>query len=378
MGGTVGPALLPKAFNLRQLDPTNEESGPLVLNTETSLGGMNMSARLVDLVTLTTDELKQVSASFGFTRSGEPTLLGEGRIASNVMCTTKEHGNIVIRVYPGTYGKSKLAFEAEALNHAAENGLPVPKPLQLVANLTRASSSSFVAELPGKYVLIYKAIEGSTIDHDELSPKIASQAGQLLAKHLESAVAFEPRSARLEGDMQFIAGLLRARREANADFAALPCVNQMEELLINPDFRTALDRTPDGLVHADYFFENVLQDEQGNFTGLIDFGDAYYGKVLNDVVIGAAEFSIDQDDNWNLESFRSFVIECAPFLRKSSATSGLCIDLLSANCVRFAVYTLPLIPRPAAENPYVKRFEKLQEPEFRQAIKHIFDDAIQV
>lgn len=64
-----------------------------------------------------------------------------------------------------------------------------------------------------------------------------------------------------------------------------------------------INDTPIGIVHGDYFFENILINKEKEVIGLIDFGDAYYGHLLNDIVIGVMEASVIDNGIFNLDLF---------------------------------------------------------------------------
>ena len=336
-----------------------------------SLQDEQLGERIVPLLNIEHSELKEVLGTFGCTPEEEARTVGEGRIATNLMARTHEHDEVIVRIYPDSYSHSKVLFEIEGLNHIASAGLPVPNPLRTSA---KDRISDHLVRRDDKLVMVYPALHGKTISQEELSVPIAGETGVLLLKYLNAAASFEPQTYKIDGDLAFIQGLLRTLKETNAEFASLLSVSKMEDVLLDARLHRELAHTPVGLVHADYFFENILS-EGGNVSGLLDFGDAYQGHLLNDVVIGAMEFAVHEDERWDLDLTDAFLSPLAPWLREVDVSADLMVKLLLANCVRFAVYTTPFTQsdhEPVAQNPYVRRFESIIDSAHGDRLKEIF------
>jgi hypothetical protein len=95
-----------------------------------------------------------------------------------------------------------------------------------------------------------------------------------------------------------------------------------------------------------------------------------------DIVISSMEFSVLSDGSWNLEMFEASLKPHSEWLEENKIDFPLFYDLLMANCLRFAVYTLPNTLRqqePVAENPYVFRFYSLETETLKIALQGSFN-----
>ena len=290
-----------------------------------------------------------------------------GRIATNLMVDTSD-GQIFIRSYPDTYPRERIEMEVSALDHLAKHGVSVPillrtKDGQLIVRGDDRSTT-----------FIYRPLEGQTLSQDDLSPYWAMQAGELLALFIRAAEKFAKPKISVDGDIEYIGILLSSLEKAKPELANENTLKAMKKVLADPLLNNDLQETPSGLVHADFFFENVLH-QQGTLIGILDLGDSYYGKILNDIVIGAMEFSVDTKGKWYRENLEAFVTPLRPWLVKHKVTADLCLKLLCANCVRFAVYTMPYTVEEGGrfgDNQYVQRFAELEEDSLKRIILETF------
>lgn len=318
--------------------------------------------RIIKRIDLSSEELNKVLWAFGLTRNGGISAVCNGRIANNILVETKEAGDVIVRAYPYTYGHAKVKFEVDVLQHLSKKGCKVPHPKLLLREVTGHQSilSSF-----GLEIFIYEALTGSTISQSELSVQLAAGAGNALANLIPHASSFVPSDLAPQGDLGFIAGLLRAAKERDERLALSPATSEMELILSDAQLARALKSSFSGVVHADYFFENVLADEtRSEICGIIDFGDSYIGYLINDILIGAMEFAVFEDENWDLDCFNAFLRANKVWICRQNIPPVLAKKILLANCIRFAIYTLPFSNAeglPVEKNKYVARFIKILE-----------------
>ncbi len=329
--------------------------------------------RIIKDFELTPEELQRTLWAFGLTAKSPTATVGGGRIATNLFVETAEIGGVIIRAYPHGYGQAKVRFEVDVLEHLSERGCPVPRPIRLVRERTHHQS---IFSTPEIEICIYKALEGSTVSQAELSVQLACEAGKALANLIPHAASFIPSALIPQGDLGFISGLVRAAKERDELFASSPIAAEMELVVSDGELVRALQKSTCGIVHGDYFFENVLvKESRTEVSGILDFGDAYIGSIMNDIVIGAMEFAVLTDETWDLDCFDVFLRSHKSWLRREGLPATLAKKLLLANCIRFAVYTLPFSNaegRPIEQNRYIARFTKIISTDLGHRLESIW------
>ena len=335
--------------------------------------------RIIEKLDLSKEHIGKILWSFGLTRNGDIRPVGGGRIANNLLISTIEKGDIIIRAYPHAYGETKVRFEVDVLRHLSERGCDVPCPLSLARNRKVHSALLSLSDLE---IFVYPALRGTTINQCELNKSLAGSAGKALATIASHSISFSAADLMPQGDLGFIAGLLRAAKERDAALASHQITAEMEQVLSNAELVRALDATSQGIVHADFFFENILaNDQRSEVTGVLDFGDAYYGAVVNDVVIGAMEFSVSDKETWDISSWGAFIKENQTWLRREKFASQNMRKLLLANCIRFAMYTLPFSYADGdslEKNRYVRRFLNITNTKLGDELESSWKEIVQL
>ena len=316
--------------------------------------------------------LNETLTHLGLHAEGEAISPEEGLIASNFFVETAERGKIVIRA--NELGENtSIGFEVRALDFLAQHDAPVPTVIPFTDN-------AIEKHLAGKRVIAYVPIEGDTLSADELnSPALASEAGNLLGRIIEPSEQYSPVEDEPDGDVTFIRGITEDFLTRYPDLKDARFFNQALSDLSSEDFADALKKSPQGIVHADFFYENIIKRD-GKLVGVIDFGDAYYGALVTDIAIGAMEFSVlEGDEQWKPELFEAFLGPHAEWLRNNNISFDTFQNVLLINCLRFAVYTLgfereddPLSP--VDQNRYVQRYFKFKETlsaQLRQSFENV-------
>jgi Ser/Thr protein kinase RdoA (MazF antagonist) len=331
--------------------------------------------KLFEQVELSPELIQEVLDQLMLTAQSAITVPEEGRIASNFCVETAERGSILIRFYPvdcETKNESgSVHFEVESLKHLADKGISVPAPLLF-------KSGDYLLKLGQSHVFAYVLVTGRNLRQEELSIGIAEKCGRLLSHFIQVSQEFHPKdpSSAPKGDLQHIIKICSNIQETYPELKDSSELAAMAQEVQNPHLQHRLAQTPMGVVHADFFFENILIDEPTETLSLIDFGDAYYGHVIMDIVIGAMEFCVKEDKSWDLDMFRAFLKPNISWLSQHNIDWELFHFLLLANCLRFAVYTIPFTcddQLSVNENPYVFRFQLLKTPSFIKEIKAAYD-----
>lgn len=173
--------------------------------------------------------------------------------------------------------REDLPFYVGLLHHLDERGLKVPAPHALDAG-------GYLGELNGKPACIVNRLPGAPRLHPAASD--CERAGEMLAAIHEEALDYD-------------AGLDNWRgREWRESFAVrlAPVVSPDERRLIESEnaYQALHDDTvlPRGVIHGDYFRDNVLWDEAGE-PGVIDFYFACDDALLYDVAIAVNDWCLD-------------------------------------------------------------------------------------
>lgn len=310
--------------------------------------------RLYERAEISADLLGSVLALLG--RPGQVLQAAEvagGRIATNVLVPGS--ATTLIRAYPSCYDAHRVRYEAAVLAHLASRGFPVPQPLRFPSGWVHevAQVARFIA---------YDYLDGSCLEADAIDNGIAAAVGGLVARLQGASAGFVTPVDAPDGDMRFIAGLLNEASKGAASDADATLVRAMRATLDSLAVRSALERSPQGIVHGDIFCENILVDERRHLVGLIDFGDAYYGATMTDFAIAGMEFSFDAEGGFSESRYRSFLRGGADWLRSSRMTGTDLESLTLLNCIRFACHTMPATLAQGGrwtDNEYVERYEAI-------------------
>lgn len=311
----------------------------------------------------------------------------EGRIAHNLIVDTPEQGEVLMRCYPVQstksalgYGVQRARFEVEVLEFLSSGEAPVPSPL------TFEDGKKFYQDNDW-FIFAYNIQEGQTLSIEDLTIEIAQDAGHLLQQIIENSATYKPNGTEPDGDINYIRTILSNFIKRRPEYSEHSVFTDMFNHLSDPAFLAELDSTPKGLVHGDYFFENVLMKD-GRLVGVIDFGDAYYGTLLSDIVIGAMEFSTKVEEEWDMNFFEAFIRENKGWLLENNISYPLFQNLLLANCVRFTAHIsnleqdeLESNKTPANEididgNPYVARYYKFKSGDFNSQLQKSYKLAL--
>ena len=330
-------------------------------------------ARVISKQEVTESFLHSLYEKLGVTPKGAITTPDEGRIATNIIQDTTK-GKLMVRIYP-TSMPDKLEtgdpqFEVIALRFLADRGFPVPKPLQFAGG-----ASSY--EDHDHFVFAYYLLEGESIAQDALNPTIALSIGKFLREFVEHSCHFTPAASAIDS-FDYIVEIAQKLEEKVPGLSEWKVWNRMKDEV--KGYKGSLADTASGIVHADFFFENILQDHEGRMS-LLDFGDAYFGKLLHDVVIASMEASVTESDGvelWNFDSFKNALVPLSTFLVDNHISFEQFFNTLKANCMRFAVYTIPFDiaeERDFHTNNYVERYNKIST-DYQDNLHAIYDEVM--
>lgn len=325
--------------------------------------------------------LPDILSQLGLTAVGALEHPHDGRIARNIIVPTLERSAVLVRAYPDIevsalagleYGAARARFEARALAYMSSRGCHVPKP---IPSATTGEPYSVI----GRNVIIaYPLLPGHPIDIDELGAELVYNVAAAQAELLATAATFPGRQSDPDGDEDYIHRILTAYAE-RAGTAGDADIRMLLTYIDDKGTSSANATSPRGLVHGDFFFENVLHQGQ-EVTGIIDFGDAYVGRQVMDAATGAMEFAFDKNELLRPGLLRSYLAGLREWLASHAISAASFNAALLANCVRFAAHTLTIgldtgAPEEPAMNKYVRRFRRILQHDGK-VIEHLFAAAM--
>lgn len=311
--------------------------------------------RIIPTIHIKNNELQTLLSACNLTPISDLVLAKEGKIASNYTIETREIGKVILRIYPSDFNETKVAFETRALRFLADNGVVVPRPVNMFNTLYTRTEN-------GNLGFVYPYIEGFSLLQSAIDVDIAAKAGENLAQIINVSLKYKSVGYEPNGDIEFIRHIFMQFCQTHQGLLSDHLIKEMNHVLNDHELNEWLLKTPNGIVHADYFFENLLFTSDGTLA-TIDFGDSYFGSPATDICIGAMEFSVNHNEEWNMNHTKAFLKPLQHLIQIFELNDERFLKLLRINCIRFAVYTIPLTlqeSQPAHLNPYVKRFEYLK------------------
>ena len=233
---------------------------------------------------LSADDVRGILAAFSLTGYRAHRPIAVGTINTNVRVETAD-GPLFLRINEGK-SEGDVRREAAIVAHAAARGVPTPVP--------RADAAgALFARWGDELVSLFPWVPGRTLARAELTPAHAAAVGDALARlHLagdgysdQSPGRYEP--PEIDARLARIAAL--ARPELGPAVAVLaPELSQLRA--------ERIAGVPLGIIHGDLFVDNVLYDDTGALTALIDFEQASWGRLAYDLAVTTLAFGYGRDD----------------------------------------------------------------------------------
>lgn len=236
------------------------------------------------LTPLSLEAVRRLGALYGLEVAAVRPILA-GSVNTNVQLTLASGGHVFLRIYE-EQTLTTASGEARLLAHLAARGVRTPCPLPLLADggatTAGAEGRSFVAEYAGKPAAIFPWIEGHALCQQSITPAVAAEVGEALARIHVAGASFEgaPRSRFGSEDLTRRIGTLRGM-PLRPELAAV-----VEDLALRLDRFTSRVPVPggSGLVHGDFFRDNVLWSD-GSITALLDFESASHESYAFDLMV---------------------------------------------------------------------------------------------
>ena len=187
--------------------------------------------------------------------------------------------------------RADLPFYVNLMAHLAANEVPCPVPMA-------RDDGQLLSTVNGKPAVIISRLAGAPVTKP--GPHECREAGRLLARVHAAAVSYDAGLANWRG---------REWREAFAAQVA-PKLSADENRLIRTenDFQAMYHENllPQGIIHGDYFHDNVLWDDEGA-PGVIDFYFACDDVLLYDVAIAVNDWCSNPDATLDAERVHAFL-----------------------------------------------------------------------
>lgn len=234
--------------------------------------------------TLSATDVRGILAAFGIAgyRGHQP--IAVGTINTNLRVET-DAGLLFLRINEGK-SEDDVRREAAIVAHAASRGVPTPVPHAVPGR------EPFV-RWQGEFASLFPWVAGRTLARAELTPGHAAAVGSALARlHLASEGFSDHRPGRYE-PFEIASRLAKIILRNRPELASAVAVLGPEMTQLGPERAGEL---PMGVIHGDLFVDNVLYDEAGTLTALIDFEQASWGRLAYDLAVTTLAFGYGRDD----------------------------------------------------------------------------------
>jgi homoserine kinase type II len=219
--------------------------------------------------------------------------IAEGVENSNFLLET-DRGRFFLTIYERRVRAADLPFFLGFMQHLARRGFPSATPIA-------ARDGRLLGEIRGKPAAIVSFLTGLSVRRP--TPSHCREAGRGLAWLHEAARSFPGARANDLGHQAWI-GLFEPLEDA-AEALKPGLAGVIEGDLLNV-LEAWPEGLPDGVIHADYFPDNVFFRSEA-FAGAIDFYFAANDQLAYDVAIALNAWCFEPDGSFNVTAARAFV-----------------------------------------------------------------------
>ena len=185
----------------------------------------------------------------------------EEGVSNTNFCVETDQGQYVLTLFEAVTPEADLPFFMEYTAYLDRVGFPAPGPVQI-------RDGAYLGRLNGKPAALIKWLEGRW--PREAGPSHAFEAGAWLARLHGLGEGFNGGRANSMGQAKWADLLTRCA----AQTSKFPLTQAMVDDL-GREYEALITLWPQdlplGIIHADYFIDNVLMDASGRLTGVIDY-----------------------------------------------------------------------------------------------------------
>lgn len=173
-----------------------------------------------------------------------------------------------------------IEMQSAAMVHAAAHGLPVQ-------HVIPSLSGELHPVLDGRIARLLNWIDGELLE-PTASPKRLRECGAMLARLAAALRDFDPPAAHrtFAWDLQTFGELQGSAQSPSLD-AVFERMAKVE-----------LNGLPHQVIHNDFHPGNVLVDQDGSVTGILDFGDMLHSARIADLAVPLAYLLPESGDPW--------------------------------------------------------------------------------
>lgn len=315
---------------------------------------------------LNDNDLTEISNIYGFDAILKADPIAEGVENTNYLISYLQNNQInkaILTIFEKRVNVQDLPFFLKLKQHLFAKNYPCPTPF-----LTKNENTSF--QLQNKSATIVSFLQGSSI----LKPDVAHirQAGIWLAKLHIATSDFKVRRANSAG-YNYWCELARK----NAIKAKTIQEHQWLQLINDElNFQQNIDvsNLPAGIIHADFFPNNVFFNDQQNICGVIDFYFACYDVFAYDIAIVTNAWCCDDNNQLVTEKFNALIEGYNSIKQLEDSEIIIMPTLLRAAALRFLVTRLHDVLYPADSNSLIiphNPNEYVQKLEFFRNYNHL-------
>jgi homoserine kinase type II len=229
---------------------------------------------------LTDDDKTTIAEAYGFERILATHPIAEGVENTNYLLEYQEDDGetyrAILTIFEQRVNAAELPFFLELKRHLRGKGIVCPEPY-------RTQTGELLFHINGKAAAVVSFLEGKSVLHPHASHIM--QAGETLAKlHLAAAdFPLQRQNTMSFAGWEMIRTRIAARAVSSEHSSLLRAIDA--EL----DYARAhwVHTLPQGVIHADFFPNNVFFDEAGTLSGVIDFYFACNDALAYDAAIVA-------------------------------------------------------------------------------------------
>jgi homoserine kinase type II len=283
---------------------------------------------------ITESDWREIEALFDFGRIIAAKPIAEGVENSNYLLEVEAQNGVITKyiltIFEQRVSEADLPFFLYLKQYLQENGYNCPVPI-----INKNAELYF--KLRNKPAAIVSFLNGHSIEMPLLSH--VKQAGEYLAKLHQTALNFNEkrRNTVAYSDWLQLRDKISHVATKTEHVEWLTLINS--ELEVQGEFWQN-QHLPSGIIHADFFPNNVFFDLHEQLCGVIDFYFACHDVLSYDLAIVANAWCFDADFNLNAKYFAELINNYQHLRPLSNQEIAAMPMLLRASALRFLLTRL--------------------------------------
>ena len=254
--------------------------------------------------------------------------IAEGIENTNYLLKT-QNGQFILTLYEKRVNVDELPFFMDLIDHLSNQGLPVPKAIP-------NKNGTPLSDLCGRKAAIIEFLHGR--DLKILTYDACFQAGVALAKLHLKGLDFDQQRPNSMGQHTWQALYEQCDAEETRAFNSLvPDMVQGELKHLQSAFPNHL---PKGIIHADFFPDNVFFDEDNQLSGVIDFYFACTDILAYDLAIAINAWCFEDFTQMNTAKANQMIAGYQSIRPLSDDEKNALPTLLRGGAIRFLLSRL--------------------------------------